>query len=102
MDNASRGESVKLLAARVSVVRFEMFGEHGGPLLAHLLRLTYRKWLNYETGVTIPALVILRLIAVTGVDPTWLLTGEGQMYAKDSNAPRARSFHGGPPAAMPI
>jgi hypothetical protein len=80
MDDASRREAVKLLAARVSEVRSAMCGEHGGPLFADVLGLPYRTWLNYETGVTIPALVILRLIAATRVDPAWLLTGAGPMF----------------------
>jgi hypothetical protein len=102
MDTENGRESLKLLAARVSEVRCEMFGKHGGPLIAELLRLPYRKWLNYETGVTIPALVILRLIAVTGVNPGWLLTGEGQMFASDANHSSGSSFHGGPQSALPI
>ena len=68
------------LAGRVRQVRLESFGEHGGPLLAEALRLPYRTWANYEAGVTIPATVILRFIAVTEVCPHWLLTGEGPKY----------------------
>jgi hypothetical protein len=36
--------------------------------------------MNYEAGVTIPALVILRFIVISGANPTWLLRGEGEKY----------------------
>ncbi len=65
------------LAGRLRDVRLAMYGEDGGPLLAETLGLPARTWANYESGVTIPGLVILRFIEVTGVEPHWLLTGEG-------------------------
>ena len=68
------------LASRVREIREELFGEHGGPLLADALRLPYRTWANYEAGCTIPAQVILRFIEFTRTDPHWLLTGEGEKY----------------------
>ena len=66
------------LAERVREIRREFFGEDGVPLLAEALKLPYRTWMNYEAGVTIPALVILRLIDVSGASPRWLLTGQGE------------------------
>jgi hypothetical protein len=68
------------LADRVREVREDLYGIHGGPLLAQSLRLPFRTWLNYEAGCTIPALVILRFIELTGADPHWLLTGEGPKF----------------------
>jgi hypothetical protein len=41
-----------------------------------------RTWENYEAGVVIPALVILRFVEETGVSPRWLRTGEGDKYAE--------------------
>jgi hypothetical protein len=35
-------------------------------------------WPNY--GVTIPARILLQFIEITGVEPRWLLTGEGARY----------------------
>ena len=67
-----------VLAGRVREIRRQLFGEHGGPLLAEALGLPDRTWRNYEAGVTIPALVILRFIEVCGASPHWLLTGEGR------------------------
>ena len=58
-------------------IRVQRFGEGGGPLLAEILGLPERTWHNDESGVTIPALVILRFIEATGANPRWLLTGQG-------------------------
>lgn len=68
------------LAERVREVREDLYGVHGGPMLAESLRLPFRTWVNYEGGCTIPAEVILRFIESTGADPHWLLTGEGEKY----------------------
>jgi hypothetical protein len=68
------------LARRVSEIRCENFGEHGVSILANALRIPTRTWLNYESGVTMPANVILGFIEVTGADPRWLLTGNGGKY----------------------
>lgn len=70
------------LALRVAEVRRELYGEHGGPLLAEDLRLPFRTWANFEAGCTIPAQVILRFIEVTRADPHWLLTGAGPRYRR--------------------
>ena len=69
-----------VLAERVREIRLELFGEDGGPLLARALHLPYRTWMNYETGVTIPAPVILGFIEFVTASPRWLLTGEGDRY----------------------
>ena len=71
-------EATRGLARRIREIRVERFGEGGGTLLAEILGLPERTWHNYESGVTIPALVILRFIEVTGADPRWLLTGRGK------------------------
>lgn len=68
------------LAQRVREIRLERFGEVGGPVLAEALGLPERTWANYESGVTIPALVILRFVEVTGANPRWLRTGRGEKY----------------------
>ena len=69
-----------LLSRRLRDIRQEVFGEHGGPELARRLNLPARTWYNYETGVTVPAEVLLGFIDETGANPTWLLTGEGARY----------------------
>ena len=68
------------LSRRLREVRQELFGEHGGPELARRLNLPARTWYNYETGVTVPAEVLLGFIEQTGVNPTWLLNGDGPRY----------------------
>lgn len=79
-------QSVKTaLASRIRQVREERYGSNGGPLLAESLRIPFRSWLEYESGDTIPALIILRFIEVTEAHPHWLLTGEGNRYLTDDD-----------------
>lgn len=68
------------LAARVCEIRTELYGAHGGPVLAEALRIPFRTWLDYEAGGGIPALIILRFIEITKAHPHWLLTGEGSRF----------------------
>jgi hypothetical protein len=35
-------------------------------------------WRNYERGITMPAEVLLEFMMLTGADPDWLLTGDGE------------------------
>ncbi len=70
------------LARRIREVRLDLYGEHGGPLLAEALEVPFRTWLNYEKGCTIPATSILRFIEVTRTNPHWLLTGSGEKYSE--------------------
>jgi hypothetical protein len=79
------------LAGRVREVRRERYGESGAPMLAEVLGLPARTWLNYEAGVTIPAEVILRFIEVTGADPYWLLTGLDQRCSAGGRPTLARN-----------
>ncbi len=46
------------------------------------LNLPARTWYNYETGVTVPAEVLLSFIDQTGTNPVWLLTGQGPKYRR--------------------
>ena len=77
------------LSRRLREIRQEIFGDHGGPELARRLNLPARTWYNYEIGVTVPAEVILRFIDVTFVEPTWLLSGQGEKYRPGSLEPVA-------------
>ncbi len=78
------------LSRRLREIRQEIFGEHGGPELARRLNLPARTWYNYETGVTVPAEVLLAFIEQTGANPEWLLTGEGARF-RHSNDDRRLS-----------
>jgi hypothetical protein len=68
------------LASRVRETREELYGKSGGPSLAEALGLPADAWPNYENGVTFPGVVILGLIELTGADPHWLFTGQGDRY----------------------
>ncbi len=70
------------LSHRLREIRQDVFGEHGGPELARRLNLPARTWYNYETGVTVPAEILLAFIDQTGSNPVWLLTGEGTKYRR--------------------
>ena len=73
------------LSRRLREIRQESFGDHGGPELARRLNLPARTWYNYETGVTVPAEVLLSFIEQTSANPTWLLSGEGAKYRRSKD-----------------
>jgi hypothetical protein len=75
----NRGDQLGL-AERIRAIREELYGEHGAQFLADSLEVPLRTWLNYESGVTMPAYVVLQLIVITGINPYWLLTGQGERY----------------------
>jgi peptidase S24-like protein len=75
------------LSRRLREIRQELFGDHGGPELARRLKLPARTWYNYETGVTVPAEVLLTFIDQTGANPVWLLSGEGSRYRRQQDYP---------------
>jgi hypothetical protein len=68
------------LSLRVRQVRLERFGDDGVSALSRALEIPARTWEHYESGVTIPAQIILQFIEITGADPHWLLTGGGGPY----------------------
>ena len=68
------------LAARLREVRCDVYGHHGAPLLADALGIPARTWVHYESGVTVPGTIVLALIALTRVNPGWLLNGKGEKY----------------------
>jgi SOS-response transcriptional repressor LexA len=72
------------LAERLRMLRSELYGERGGPELARRLGLPIRTWYNYESGVTIPAEVVLKIIELTSVEPMWLLHGKGPKFRATS------------------
>jgi hypothetical protein len=76
------------LGRRLRQIRLEFYGENGGPMLAEALHLPFRTWANYESGVTVPALVMLRFIELTGACPHWLLTGEPPQYSRTGRSSR--------------
>jgi hypothetical protein len=87
--------TARTLAGRIRGVRRERYGDAGSPVLAAELGLPPRTWRNYESGVMMPATVLLRFIAATGADAHWLLTGRGQRYVEE------RSHRSGVPQGRP-
>jgi len=73
------------LSRRLREIRQELFGDHGGPELARRLNLPARTWYNYETGVTVPAEVLLGFIEQTGANPMYLISGEGPKYRRSND-----------------
>ena len=68
------------LADRVRAVREDLYGPDGVERFAQALGLTRESWANYERGMRIPDVVILRLIHLSGATRRWLMTGEGPRY----------------------
>jgi hypothetical protein len=87
------------LAQRVREIREDLYGPHGARSLADALELPPETWANYERGVIIPAQVILVFIEITGADPHWLLTGQGERYTSRRAATGPRSLGGRPDRA---
>ena len=71
-----------LISGRLKEIRHELYGEHGGPELVRLLGLPARTWYNYETGVTVPAEVLLSFIDLTGTNAVWLHSGDGSRFRR--------------------
>jgi hypothetical protein len=69
------------LAARLREIRTDLYGDHGGPMLAEELGIPFRSWAGYESGASMPGPVMLRFLQRTGANPHWLLTGAGPRYA---------------------
>lgn len=82
-------ESVRVkthLSERLREIRIELHGERGGSEMARRLGLPIRTWYNYESGVTVPAEVMLRFVELTSVEPLWLLHGKGPRFRTSSPA----------------
>jgi hypothetical protein len=85
------------LADRLRLIRVELCGERGGSEMARQLGVPVRTWYNYENGVTVPAEVILNFIVLMGVEPVWLMTGEGPKWKTASSNLEVR-----PPVAVEV
>jgi hypothetical protein len=77
----SNGEC-STLSQRVRAIRRDLFGDDGGALLANLLRIPTRRVAQMEIRGPIPGHIILAFIEVTGANPSWLLSGEGERYTR--------------------
>ena len=70
------------LPARVREIRAEKFGLDGVGVAnaAQALGIPEQTWAHIEEGVSVPPWVLLQFLALTGAEPQWLLTGEGERY----------------------
>lgn len=76
-------------AERLREIREGLYGEHGSQFLADALEIPHRTWLNYESGVVVPAQVVLQLVVLARVNPYWLLTGQAEKYDRRSRESEA-------------
>jgi hypothetical protein len=79
------------LPVRLREIRLDRFGEHGIPTLSAAMEVPAGTWANFEAGVQVPGWTLLKFIEICGVDPHWLLTGEGERYRDHSEVPQQRS-----------
>ena len=68
------------LVQRICEIRRDLYGDYGIESLAEALGVPPQTWRNYERGITMPAHIILKFLEITGSDPHWLLTGEGECF----------------------
>jgi hypothetical protein len=69
------------IGLRLRELREDLYGEAGATFLAAALGVPEATWRNYERGVGIPAHILLEFLDLTGADPHWLLTGDGERTA---------------------
>jgi hypothetical protein len=72
------------LSERLREVREDLYGQDGIRFLADALEIPVRTWSNYESGVTIPAEIVLELQVLASISAGWLLTGDGEKYIDGS------------------
>ena len=67
------------LSRRLREIRQEIFGTRR-PRVVPSPESPGEDLVQHETGVTVPAEVLLGFIEQTGANPAWLLNGEGPRY----------------------
>jgi transcriptional regulator with XRE-family HTH domain len=83
------------IAVRVRQIRLDLYGEDGLENVARALGVPAQTWRNYERGVTMPAEMLLEFMALTGADPIWLLSGDGERISSEdfpSRSERRQAF----------
>jgi len=68
------------LADRMRIIRTELFGANSLAKFAREIDVPTRSWCSYESGVMVPAEVLLRFVELTLVEPSWLLHGRGPRH----------------------
>ncbi len=72
------------LRERLREVREDLYGQDGSQFLADALGIPVQTWRNYESGVSVPAEIVLELQVFASVEAGWLLTGDGEKYRPDT------------------
>jgi hypothetical protein len=70
------------IGKRLREIREDFYGKHGAQFQADALEIPLRTWMNYESGVVMPAALVLKLLVQMHIRPRWLLTGEGEKYRR--------------------
>ena len=70
------------LAGRVRELCEDLNGPDGAQFLATTLGIPGNMGINFESGEPIPAVVVLRLIHLSGASLHWLVSGEGPKYSE--------------------
>jgi SOS-response transcriptional repressor LexA len=68
---------VKDFVERLSRIREEAFGKNGRSAFARALGIPLTSYLNFEHGRVPPVYVLVKMVAVTRVNPRWLVHGKG-------------------------
>jgi SOS-response transcriptional repressor LexA len=68
---------VKSFVERLGSIREEAFGKNGRSAFARALGIPLTSYLNFEHGRVPPVDVLVKMVAVTRVNPRWLVHGKG-------------------------
>jgi hypothetical protein len=91
-ESSGRFCNARTLAKRIQEVRVDLFGSDGVRVVAGLLHVPEQTWQHFESGVVMPAELLLGFIETTGVDPHLLLYGQGCRYQARSGR-KAKSLN---------
>lgn len=67
-------------AERLKKLRKEAYGDRGRSDFARALGIPITSYLNYENGRVPPIDMVVKMMALTRVNPQWLLHGKGQQH----------------------
>ncbi len=71
---------MKDFAGRLGSLREAAYGKHGRSAFARALGIPLTSYLNFENGRVPPMDIIVKMMALTRVNPRWLVHGEGPQY----------------------
>jgi hypothetical protein len=71
---------MKDFAERLGEIREAAYGKHGRSAFARALGIPLTSYLNFENGRVPPMDIVVKMMALTRVNPRWLVHGEGPQY----------------------